>query len=185
MKLSEHFDSKEFLCKCGCGQGSPSELLVTRLEQLYNLMDAKAIIINSGYRCPAYSVKVGGSATDAHTRGIAADIVVKKQDGTLYTAEDIAEAAERVGFGGIGLMNNACHVDTRDSESYVNSHWFGDERDGRNYIKTFQRIRRITGYLVGTLDRFNDGKRAEEADRVHHGFDDEYYQHDLSGLMEV
>lgn len=49
----------------------------------------------------------------------------------------------------------------------------------------FQRIRRITGYLVGTLDRFNDGKRAEEADRVHHGFDDEYYQHDLSGLMEV
>ena len=28
----------------------------------------------------------------------------------------------------------------------------------------FQRIRRITGYLVGTLDRFNDGKRAEERD---------------------
>lgn len=33
----------------------------------------------------------------------------------------------------------------------------------------FERIRRITGYLVGTLDRFNDGKRAEEADRVKHG----------------
>ena len=32
----------------------------------------------------------------------------------------------------------------------------------------FQRIRRITGYLVGTLDRFNDGKRAEERDRVKH-----------------
>ncbi len=32
----------------------------------------------------------------------------------------------------------------------------------------FERIRRITGYLVGTLDRFNDGKRAEEADRVKH-----------------
>lgn len=32
----------------------------------------------------------------------------------------------------------------------------------------FDRIRRITGYLVGTLDRFNDGKRAEEADRVKH-----------------
>ena len=32
----------------------------------------------------------------------------------------------------------------------------------------FERIRRITGYLVGTLDRFNDAKRAEEADRVKH-----------------
>jgi ribonucleoside-triphosphate reductase len=33
----------------------------------------------------------------------------------------------------------------------------------------FNRIRRITGYLVGTLDRFNNGKRAEERDRVKHG----------------
>lgn len=32
----------------------------------------------------------------------------------------------------------------------------------------FERIRRITGYLVGTLDRFNSGKRAEEHDRVKH-----------------
>ncbi len=32
----------------------------------------------------------------------------------------------------------------------------------------FERIRRITGYLVGTLDRFNDAKRAEEKDRVKH-----------------
>ena len=33
----------------------------------------------------------------------------------------------------------------------------------------FERIRRITGYLVGTLDRFNDAKKAEERDRVKHG----------------
>lgn len=33
----------------------------------------------------------------------------------------------------------------------------------------FERIRRITGYLVGTLDRFNDAKRAEVHDRVKHG----------------
>lgn len=32
----------------------------------------------------------------------------------------------------------------------------------------FERIRRITGYLVGTLDRFNNAKRAEEKDRVRH-----------------
>ena len=32
----------------------------------------------------------------------------------------------------------------------------------------FERIRRITGYLVGTLDRFNSAKRAEESQRVKH-----------------
>ena len=36
----------------------------------------------------------------------------------------------------------------------------------------FERIRRITGYLVGTIDRFNNGKRAEEHDRVKHGTDE-------------
>lgn len=32
----------------------------------------------------------------------------------------------------------------------------------------FERIRRITGYLVGTMDRWNDAKKAEEHDRVKH-----------------
>lgn len=34
---------------------------------------------------------------------------------------------------------------------------------------SFQRIRRITGYLVGTTDRFNNAKREEVKDRVKHG----------------
>lgn len=33
----------------------------------------------------------------------------------------------------------------------------------------FHRLRRITGYLVGTLGRWNNAKRAEERDRVKHG----------------
>ena len=32
----------------------------------------------------------------------------------------------------------------------------------------FERIRRITGYLVGTMDKWNNAKRAEEHDRVKH-----------------
>lgn len=39
--------------------------------------------------------------------------------------------------------------------------------EGGDEVK-FERIRRITGYLVGTLDRFNNAKRAEEHDRVKH-----------------
>lgn len=33
----------------------------------------------------------------------------------------------------------------------------------------FERIRRITGYLVGTMNQWNDAKKAEEHDRVKHG----------------
>lgn len=45
------------------------------------------------------------------------------------------------------------------------------EKNGERFIGDgvqFERIRRITGYLVGTLDRFNNAKRAEERDRVKH-----------------
>lgn len=49
------------------------------------------------------------------------------------------------------------------------------EFDGENvsigthvYPEGFEKIRRITGYLVGTVDRFNNAKAAEEKDRVKH-----------------
>ena len=53
---------------------------------------------------------------------------------------------------------------------------FGDEESAHRYYdehskyfgEKFERLRRITGYLVGTLDRWNDGKRAEESQRVKH-----------------
>lgn len=138
MKLTEHFDSTEFKCNCG-NNPDVSKILVQRLEELHGIMAAKAVYVNSGYRCPNCSVAVGGFANDAHTLGLAADISVQKQDGSYYTGYDIAEVAERVGFGGIGIMNNACHVDTRDCEQYANNHWFGNELTGENAIRTFQR----------------------------------------------
>ncbi|MCQ2911244.1 MAG: anaerobic ribonucleoside triphosphate reductase [Clostridia bacterium] len=53
-------------------------------------------------------------------------------------------------------------------------------KDGDDGIK-FERIRRITGYLVGTVDRFNNAKRAEVKDRVKHkdmskNDDDDFYK---------
>ena len=35
-------------------------------------------------------------------------------------------------------------------------------------LRKFERIRRITGYLVGSVDRWNNAKRAEERERVKH-----------------
>lgn len=45
---------------------------------------------------------------------------------------------------------------------------FVDIHYGTNPLPGFERTRRITGYLVGTLDRFNDAKLAEVKDRVKH-----------------
>lgn len=166
-KLSEHFDSSEFVCGCGCGKSiTMSSLLIERLEKLHDLMGAKAIYINSGYRC---NNNPWGSPTDAHRKGIAADIRVQRKDGTYYTAEDIAEAAERIGFGGIGIMEpDSCHVDTRDSEAYANNHWFGNETTGNDYIDTFQR---------GTVF---DGEQQRRSLKISVEFDDHRY----SGLLE-
>lgn len=138
--LSLHFDKEEFRCQCGCGGENPSPKLIEMLEKLHDLMGASAIIISSGYRCPNYSVQVGGYRNDAHTCNIAVDCCVKKPDGSYYTSSDIAEAAERVGFEGIGIIDDTyCHLDTRGYDSYVNSHWWGDERTGNDNISSFQR----------------------------------------------
>ena len=46
---------------------------------------------------------------------------------------------------------------------YVNIHYELDT------VKPFKRLRRITGYLVGYMGRWNNAKLAEEGDRVKHG----------------
>ena len=48
----------------------------------------------------------------------------------------------------------------------VDDGWLDISWTKRN--EKFERIRRVTGYLVGTLDRWNDSKQAEERDRVKH-----------------
>lgn len=135
MKITEHFDDREFMCKCGCGKTILQKSIVERLEQLHKKMNAKAIVINSGYRCPKHSLAVGGYSNDAHVMGFAADVTVYKQDGTPYTVETVAYYANKLGFGGIGMMGgNSIHLDTRDVEKYANSYWHGDERTGNNNV---------------------------------------------------
>ena len=58
-------------------------------------------------------------------------------------------------------------VDINVDGEYVDLKYIYDDRP-------FERIRRITGYLVGTLDRFNNAKRAEVLDRVTHNVADDY-----------
>ena len=61
----------------------------------------------------------------------------------------------------LGAALIAKDVNEEAAKDYFESHaqYFGNK---------FERLRRITGYLVGTLDRWNDGKKAEEKARVKH-----------------
>ena len=54
---------------------------------------------------------------------------------------------------------------TFDDEGYVNI-------ETHKHSTPFVRLRRITGYLTTTLDRWNNGKRAEERDRVKHSVEE-------------
>lgn len=59
-----------------------------------------------------------------------------------------------------------------DNLESIDIHADSDEEVTLKYVirtkAPFERIRRITGYLVGTLDKWNDAKRAEEKERVKH-----------------
>lgn len=138
--LSAHFRKEEFICPCGCNGVKYDQELIDKLEQLYTKLNCSKIIVKSGYRCPTYSATVsGGFSTDGHTRGIAATVVCYNSSGAVIPCEDVAWAAEQVGFNGIGLFhNNEIHLDVRNGVNYTNAHWFGDDRTGNNNIATFK-----------------------------------------------
>lgn len=77
--------------------------------------------------------------------------------GFIETAKEYAEIRKRAEDR--GATSAIARLDASTGEIVVEYHIPAPK---------FDRIRRITGYLVGTLDRFNDAKRSEERDRVKH-----------------
>lgn len=110
-RLSEHFDEKEFLCKCcGAGHGLIQPHLVLGLEMLRDLIK-RPIILTCAYRCPKHNAEVGGVSNSYHVQGMAADIYVAG-----LTAYELAGQAARVFVffqGGIGIypQRGFVHVD--------------------------------------------------------------------------
>lgn len=76
----------------------------------------------------------------------------------MQNIDDIVEDL----YNGILKRN---HIECSKSSSNETNR---EETEGIGAGIKFQRLRRITGYLVGTVDRWNDGKRAELNDRVKH-----------------
>lgn len=83
----------------------------------------------------------------------------------IHTNEDITESEAKAYIAHIRKNNPHKEIES------INLKFDGEEVELGYHLQPegFEKIRRITGYLVGTVDRFNDAKRAEEKDRVKHG----------------
>ena len=122
VKLSNNFNSSEFDCH-GSGCCSTTIInpdLVTYLQKIREHFNAP-ITITSAYRCTTHNSRVGGATGSRHTKGDAADIVVKG-----VAPAEVAKYAESIGIKGIGLYETAAdgyftHIDTRTTKSF----WYG------------------------------------------------------------
>lgn len=121
-QLSKYFVSTEFDCH---GSGCCSTTLINpKLVEYLNKIRKHfnvPITISSGYRCPIHNRNVGGATGSRHSKGDAADIIVKG-----HTPREVAQYAESIGIKGIGLYETAkdgyfVHVDARDYKSF----WYG------------------------------------------------------------
>ena len=151
MKLSDHFDSKEFRCRCfACGEPLVDPMLVQALEQLRGILNAEIpepakqhrIAVTSGCRCPIYNQQKRGQPNSQHLydRGTgkpckAADIF----SATRSIRQVYAAALLVAAFHGIGLAPPVAadpaqgrqahpgylHVDVRDA--MARAQWGYDE----------------------------------------------------------
>ena len=129
VKVSEHFVSTEFDChgRGCCSQTVVNEKLIEYLEKIRNHFNAP-ITITSPYRCPTHNSRIGGATGSRHSKGDAADIVVKG-----VAPREVAKYAESIGIMGIGLYETSSdghfvHIDTREKKSF----WYGQKEAYRS-----------------------------------------------------
>ena len=122
VKLSTYFTSNEFDCHGSgcCSSTLINPELVKYLQKIRKHFNAP-ITITSGYRCTTHNSRVGGATGSRHTKGDAADIVVKG-----VAPREVAKYAESIGVKGIGLYETSAdgfftHIDTRTTKSF----WYG------------------------------------------------------------
>ena len=113
MKLSEHFDSTEFNCRC-CGVGgyAMNPQLISGLEILRERMGHPVKII-SGFRCWRHNQQGSNPKLKSrHLSGEAADVRIPQGKSPEWL-EHIAESIDTFRRGGIGIYSHFVHVDVR------------------------------------------------------------------------
>ena len=159
-KVSDHFYSTEFDCHGSgcCTQTIVNEKLIQYLEKIREHFNAP-ITITSPYRCQTHNSRIGGAAGSRHSKGDAADIVVKG-----FAPRTVAQYAESIGILGIGLYETASdgyfvHIDTRDYRSF----WYGQNEEGRTTFGAYSGNTSVQNRVnTGVLDTIlNLGDRGQ------------------------
>lgn len=132
-QLSEHFNAKEFRCKCGSKHSTKIDTnLIDKLERLFDVLGASKAIITSGYRCPKHDKAVGGNGSGQHTKGTACDVKFYDKNGDAISSKIVSCKAQDLQFSGIANITAAyiaIHLDVRTVGTYR-----GDETKGYNSV---------------------------------------------------
>ena len=124
------------------------------------VLDAKANLDHeAATSAHTHAHQSAASTEHKHVQNVSVSITYSTPDDFRVTDEEIAQyiARGRSLEQGKDLAWIDLAVEAEDVAIHYGYH-----------AQPFERIRRITGYLVGTLERFNDAKRAEESQRVKH-----------------
>jgi hypothetical protein len=89
--------------------------LATLLESVRKVLGDKAILVSSGYRCPALNHAVGGAAVSDHLRGAAADFTVPSFGTPLQIATAIAKS--NIKFGQLIWEGTWVHISLPDGNN--------------------------------------------------------------------
>lgn len=103
--LTENFSRKEFACRCDCKRDDISIELVSKLQQVRDIV-GKPLKITSGVRCVSHNASIGGSATSSHITSEAADIFC-----TDSGERDFLVGVLRSQFNRMGIAKDFVHVD--------------------------------------------------------------------------
>lgn len=109
MKISTHFNRKEFACSCGCEFKAVDKQLLDILEDVRKFFN-QPITINSACRCETHNKAIGGSKNSQHTKGMACDIVVKNTPSSeVYSYLNNSYRSQL----GLGQYDRFTHIDVR------------------------------------------------------------------------
>jgi len=129
-QLTKHFNVQEWKCKCGKNHEIKiDDKLPILLENLLEKLGAAHGNIYSGYRCPEYDKKVGGSGKGPHTLGMGVDMRFVDSNGKPFKSSKVALTLEDMGHvygigyrsGGSSDSSGNTHIDTKPRK------WYGDE----------------------------------------------------------
>ena len=112
MKLTKHFDSHEFDCRCGECDATGEQMNKQFIQTLEDMRSACGFpfIITSGLRCHTHNEYCGGSINSNHLKGVACDIACHNSDERW----DIVSSALAHGLS-VGVAEDFVHVDMRSS----------------------------------------------------------------------